>query len=121
MNLQTKLSDIQHLYLREMYRLGLIPGSKPYQSSKIIGFVIGYYINSYSDSISEHVEDFYSLAQPWMIKEPLIECEGNIGSPEEIDYEFSGAASPPFTSARLTEAGVNYIIEHNVMNMSFAY
>ena len=116
----TSLTDIQHLYLRKMYLMGLTPGAKPYQSSKIIADVMSVYIDSYSNSVTEHVDDFYALAQSWRIKEPLIECLGNIGSPELTEYEYSGAASPSFTEAVLTEAGVRYIIEHDVMNMSFA-
>ena len=114
------LTDIQHLYLRRMYLMGLTPGAKPCQSSKIIADIMSVYIDIYSDSISEHIEDFYALAQPWVIDDPLIECLGNIGSPVLIDLEYSGAASPLFTEAVLTEAGVKYIIEHEVMNMVFA-
>lgn len=109
-----KLTELQLNYLSTMYRMGLFPDAKPIQAGKIIGEVVCYFGNTYTDSLGEMIDQFYALAQPWRIEEPLIICFGNIGSDDYNDCDWFGAASPAFTEAKLTEAGIKYINDLNL-------
>ena len=115
-----KLTDPQLCYLRIMYNHKIFPGTEPEMSGKIIELLVrnfAYYFSKYT--VEELVEDFYALAQPWMIDVPLIECRGNIGNPEDAKYMWSNAASPNYTTAVLTEAGVKYVEENDVIELNF--
>ena len=120
-NLKGKdLMDSQLCYLGIMYRRKLFPGTKSMVSGEIIGILVRHFACYFSDySVGELVEDFYTLAQPWMIDVPLIDCKGNIGNPESSEYVWSKAASPCYTEAVLTEAGMKYVEENHILEMSF--
>jgi hypothetical protein len=120
MDKKIELTDPQLWYLNFMYRHKLFPGEEPMSSGKIIRELVrfdAWYFEDYT--VGELVEDFYTLAQPWMIDIPLIECRGNIGDPEDAEYMWSKAASPCYTEAVLTEAGVKYVEENDVMKLNF--
>ena len=119
--MQPELTLIQESILYTMYRMELTPGAKFKPSKKIIAETISIWGYTFTDSIWEYVDEFYSLAQPWIIKEPLIKCHGNIGSPVEIEDAHSGAAGPLYTEAVLTDAGVKYILEQDIMNLPRKY
>jgi hypothetical protein len=115
-----ELTDPQLCYLRYMYHRKLFPGTEPMMSGKIIDQLVRNYASYFADyTVGELVEDFYILAQPWMIEVPLIKCNGNIGASEDAERQWFGAASPCYTRAVLTEAGVKYVEENNVMNLNF--
>ena len=120
MNDDFELSYPQLWYLQFMYLHKLFPGEEPMSSGKIIRELVRFDARFFADyTIGDLVEDFYTLAQPWMIDIPLIECQGNIGNPEDMEYMWSEAASPCYTEAVLTEAGMKYVEENNVMKLNF--
>ena len=120
-NLKGKdLKDSQLCYLRLMYLEKLFPGTEPMMSGKIIGQLVQNFADYFVDyALGELVEDFYTLAQPWKIDVPLICCKGNIGYPEDAENLWSNAASSCYTEAVLTEAGVKYVEENDVVNLNF--
>ena len=120
MDKKLELTDPQLWYLKFMYSHKLFPGEEPMSSGKIIRELVrfdAWYFEDYT--VGELVEDFYTLAQPWMIDIPLIEWRGNIGDPEDAEHMWSKAASPCYTEAVLTEAGVKYVEENDVMKLNF--
>lgn len=112
-----KITDLQKYILKVMWEMELFPDTKPIKSSKIIGKVVDNCINYFTDSISVIVASFYSMSQPWLINEPLIMCRGYIGTNEMIADEWSGAASPLYTEATLTPAGMEYIRNNNILSI----
>lgn len=108
------LTEMQKWFIKMMYQMGLTPDAKHIQSSTIIGRVIGDTSGFFSDSISEHIEQFYALGQPWHTFPPLIELRGNFGCAEFTVYEWDGAAIPPYTEARLSERGMKYYVDNKL-------
>lgn len=104
-----------------MFRIGLFPNSTPMRTIKVIGEVISIAEDNFSDSISYHIEMLYAMAQPWLIKSPLIKCYGNIGSPEKQNFLYSGASSPSYTEILLTEEGVDYIEKNSLQTFSLSF
>lgn len=78
--------------------------------------VEAYYAN-YSDTANGEplrnlVDKIYAMAQPWRIKEPLLLSRGNIGAPEEVDFEYSGAADIFYTEIALSHKGKKILTEY---------
>lgn len=76
------------------------------------------YYSNYSDTangepIQNIVDTIYAMAQPWRIKKPLIIARGNMGSKEQCDSAYSGAADMFYTEIALSNYGrevfINYL------------
>lgn len=112
-----KITDLRKYILKVMWEMELFPDTKPLKSSNIISKVVYNSINYFTDSISVIVASFYSMSQSWLINEPLIMCRGYIGTNEMIADEWSGVASPLYTEATLTSAGMEYIRNNDLLSI----
>lgn len=80
--------------------------------------VMAYYAN-YADTsdgepINKLIDTIYAMAQPWRIKTPLLIARGYMGTPEQCDYEYSGAADMFYTEVSLSSYGKEVI--HSYLN-----
>jgi DNA gyrase subunit A len=89
------LKPVQRRILYAMYsELRLTPGARPRKSASVVGEVIGKY-HPHGDQAA--YEAMVRMAQPFVLRYPLVHGEGNFGS---IDGD--GAAAYRYTEARLT-------------------
>jgi topoisomerase-4 subunit A len=86
------LKPVQRRIIYAMSELGLGPNSKPKKSARTIGDVIGKF-HPHGDSAC--YEAMVLLAQPFSMRYPLIEGQGNFGSPDDPKQ---------FAAMRYTEA-----------------
>jgi topoisomerase IV subunit A len=86
------LKPVQRRIVYAMSELGLGPNSKPKKSARTIGDVIGKF-HPHGDSAC--YEAMVLLAQPFSMRYPLIEGQGNFGSPDDPKQ---------FAAMRYTEA-----------------
>ena len=89
-----RLTKLQVDILNILYNLDALSSDSVFEKTETV--VMTYYSN-YSDTadgepINKIVETIYAMAQPWRIKTPLIIARGNIGSKDECDSAYSGAA-----------------------------
>lgn len=78
-----------------MYEMGLTPSHKTIKSAKVSGAVMGSY-HPHGDSYPTMI----GMAQPWNMRYPIIEVQGNLGN---IDGD--PAAASRYTECRLTKYG----------------
>ncbi|MFA7482050.1 MAG: DNA topoisomerase IV subunit A [Vulcanimicrobiota bacterium] len=98
------LKPVQRRILYAMYRdLKLTPDKKTLKCAKIVGQVLGNY-HPHGDSAV--YEALVRMAQPWSLRYPLIEGQGNFGS---IDGD--GAAAYRYTEAKLQRVAVPFLEE----------
>ena len=98
------LKPVQRRILYAMYRdLKLTPEKKTLKCAKIVGQVLGNY-HPHGDSAV--YETLVRMAQPWSLRYPLIEGQGNFGS---IDGD--GAAAYRYTEAKLQKIAVPFLEE----------
>ena len=98
------LKPVQRRILYAMYRdLKLTPEKKTLKCAKIVGQVLGNY-HPHGDSAV--YETLVRMAQPWSLRYPLIEGQGNFGS---IDGD--GAAAYRYTEAKLQKVAVPFLEE----------
>lgn len=98
------LKPVQRRILYAMYRdLHLTPEKKTLKCAKIVGQVLGNY-HPHGDSAV--YETLVRMAQPWSLRYPLIEGQGNFGS---IDGD--GAAAYRYTEAKLQPIAVPFLEE----------
>lgn len=98
------LKPVQRRILYAMYRdLKLTPDKKTLKCAKIVGQVLGNY-HPHGDSAV--YEALVRMAQPWSLRYPLIEGQGNFGS---IDGD--GAAAYRYTEAKLQKLAVPFLDE----------
>ncbi len=98
------LKPVQRRILYAMYRdLKLTPEKKTLKCAKIVGQVLGNY-HPHGDSAV--YEALVRMAQPWSLRYPLIEGQGNFGS---IDGD--SAAAYRYTEARLKPVAVPFLEE----------
>jgi DNA gyrase subunit A len=98
------LKPVQRRILYAMYRdLKLTPEKKTLKCAKIVGQVLGNY-HPHGDSAV--YEALVRMAQPWSLRYPLIEGQGNFGS---IDGD--GAAAYRYTEAKLKPVAVPFLEE----------
>ena len=98
------LKPVQRRILYAMYRdLKLTPEKKTLKCAKIVGQVLGNY-HPHGDSAV--YEALVRMAQPWSLRYPLIEGQGNFGS---IDGD--GAAAYRYTEAKLQKVAVPFLEE----------
>ena len=89
------LKPVQRRILWGMNELNLTPGVAHKKSARIVGDVMGKYHPHGDSSIYEAM---VRLAQPWSMRYPLVDGQGNFGS---IDGD--GAAAMRYTEARMTK------------------
>src|ERR1044072_3378935 len=86
------LKPVQRRIVYSMSELGLGPASTPKKSARTVGDVIGKY-HPHGDSAC--YEAMVLMAQPFSMRYPLIEGQGNFGSPDD---------PKEFAAMRYTEA-----------------
>lgn len=79
--------------------------------------VVMIYYSSYSNTangepINKLIDTIYAMAQPWRIKTPLLIARGYMGTPEQCDYEYSGAADMFYTEVSLSPYGKEVITRY---------
>src|SRR5213593_4386907 len=89
------LKPVQRRILYAMYQnLRLTAGARPRKSAAIVGEVLGKY-HPHGDQAA--YEAMVRMAQPFALRYPLVQGEGNFGS-----LDGDGAAAMRYTEARLT-------------------
>lgn len=91
------LKPSQRRILFAMNELGLQPNKKPLKCAKIVGETMGNYHPHGDQAI---YPTLVHMAQPWAMREPLIDGQGNFGS-----IEGDPPAAMRYTEARLTPLG----------------
>ena len=91
------LKPSQRRILYAMHELSLFPGRKPYKCAKICGDTSGNY-HPHGEAVI--YPTLVHMAQPWAMRERLIEGKGNFGSVEN-----DPPAAMRYTEARLTHLG----------------
>ena len=80
-----------------MHELSLFPGRKPYKCAKICGDTRGNY-HPHGEAVI--YPTLVHMAQPWAMRERLVDGKGNFGSIED-----DPPAAMRYTEARLTHLG----------------
>jgi DNA gyrase subunit A len=91
------LKPSQRRILFAMYELGLLPGRKTVKCARIVGETMGKY-HPHGDMVI--YPTLVHMAQPWAMREMLVESQGNFGS-----VEGDPPASMRYTEARLRHLG----------------
>src|SRR5665213_166800 len=91
------LKPSQRLIFYAMHVLSLFPGRKPYKCAKICGDTSGNY-HPHGEAVI--YPTLVHMAQPWAMRERLVEGKGNFGSIED-----DPPAAMRYTEARLTHLG----------------
>lgn len=91
------LKPVQRRILFGAYQEGVLPGRKHVKSAKIVGEVMGKY-HPHGDAAI--YDALVRMAQPWNLRYPLIDGQGNFGS---IDGD--PPAAQRYTEARLSPSG----------------
>lgn len=89
------LKPVHRRILFAMTVMGIKAKEKPKKSARIVGDVIGKYHPHGDTSVYDAM---VRLSQPWVMRYPLIDGQGNFGS-----RDGDGAAAMRYTEARLTE------------------
>lgn len=98
------LKPVQRRILVTMLRdLGLRPDARYRKSAKIVGDVMGNYHPHGDTAIYDAM---VRLAQPWVMRLPLVDGQGNFGSPDG-----DGAAAYRYTEAKLRQAAIELLSE----------
>jgi DNA gyrase subunit A len=91
------LKPSQRRILYAMHELSLFPGRKPYKCAKICGDTSGNY-HPHGEAVI--YPTLVHMAQPWAMREKLVDGKGNFGS-----IENDPPAAMRYTEARLTHLG----------------
>src|SRR5258705_7377052 len=91
------LKPSQRRILFAMHELNLFPGRKPYKCAKICGDTSGNY-HPHGEAVI--YPTLVHMAQPWAMRERLVDGKGNFGSVEN-----DPPAAMRYTEARLTHLG----------------
>ncbi len=98
------LKPVQRRILLTMRRdLSLTPDARYRKSAKIVGDVMGNYHPHGDSSIYEAM---VRMAQPWIMRAPLVDGQGNFGSPDG-----DGAAAYRYTEAKLRPIALELLSE----------
>lgn len=98
------LKPVQRRILLTMRRdLGLTPDARYRKSAKIVGDVMGNYHPHGDGAIYDAM---VRLAQSWVMRLPLVDGQGNFGSPDG-----DGAAAYRYTEAKLRAAAIELLSE----------
>lgn len=93
-SVQDGLKPVQRRILFAMMQLGLRPPAKAVKSARVVGDVLGKYHPHGDQSVYDAL---VRMAQPFTLRYPLIEGQGNFGS-----LDGDGAAAMRYTEARLS-------------------
>ena len=96
-NVEDNLKPVHRRILYAMDSLGLDANKKPKKSARVVGDVIGKYHPHGDFSVYNAM---IRMAQPWKMRYPLIEVQGNMGN---IDGD--KAAAMRYTEAKLSKIG----------------
>src|ERR1700740_2806333 len=91
------LKPSQRRILYAMHELSLFPGRKPYKCAKICGDTSGNY-HPHGEAVI--YPTLVHMAQPWAMRERLVDGQGNFGS-----VEGAPPAAMRYTEARMTNLG----------------
>ena len=109
------LKPVHRRVLYAMYDAGYRPDKGYYKSSRIVGDVMGHYHPHGDTAIYDTV---VRLAQPWSLRYPLVDGNGNFGSPGN-----DPAAAMRYTEARLAPIAMEMMrdIDEDTVNFSPNY
>ena len=109
------LKPVHRRVLYAMYDAGYRPDKGYYKSSRIVGDVMGNYHPHGDTAIYDTV---VRLAQPWSLRYPLVDGNGNFGSPGN-----DPAAAMRYTEARLAPIAMEMMrdIDEDTVNFSPNY
>ena len=109
------LKTVNRRVLYAMYDAGYRPDKGYYKSSRIVGDVMGNYHPHGDTAIYDTV---VRLAQPWSLRYPLVDGNGNFGSPGN-----DPAAAMRYTEARLAPIAMEMMrdIDEDTVNFSPNY
>ncbi|MEP6853726.1 MAG: DNA gyrase subunit A [bacterium] len=109
------LKPVHRRILYAMYDSGYRPDRGPVKCSRVVGDVMGNYHPHGDTSI---YDTLVRLAQPWSMRAPLIDGQGNFGSPGN-----DPAAAMRYTEARLTQLAMEMLrdIEKDTVDFSPNY
>jgi DNA gyrase subunit A len=109
------LKPVHRRVLYAMYDAGYRPDKGYYKSSRIVGDVMGNYHPHGDTAIYDSV---VRLAQPWSLRYPLVDGNGNFGSPGN-----DPAAAMRYTEARLAPLAMEMMrdIDEDTVNFSPNY
>src|SRR4051812_21246324 len=105
------LKPSQRRILYAMHALSLFPGRKPYKCAKICGDTSGNY-HPHGEAVI--YPTLVHMAQPWAMRETLIEGKGNFGSPEG-----DPPAAMRYTEARMTHLGAALMTDMDKDTVNF--
>ena len=97
------LKPVQRRILFGAYQEGVLPGRKHVKSATIVGEVMGKY-HPHGDAAI--YDALVRMAQPWNLRYPLIDGQGNFGS---IDGD--PPAAQRYTEARLSPIGAEMLLD----------
>src|ERR1700678_2860271 len=98
------LKPVQRRIIFAMSELGLAAGAKPKKSARTVGDVIGKF-HPHGDSAC--YEAMVLMAQPFSYRYPLIDGQGNFGSPDDP----KSFAAMRYTEARLSKFSDVFLAE----------
>ena len=100
------LKPVQRRIIYAMSQLGLSAGSKPKKSARTVGDVIGKF-HPHGDSAC--YEAMVHMAQPFNYRYPLVDGQGNWGSPDDpksfAAMRYTEARLSPYAATLLSELG----------------
>ncbi|GGM97500.1 DNA gyrase subunit A [Thermus composti] len=105
------LKPVQRRILFGAYQEGVLPNRKHVKSAKIVGEVMGKY-HPHGDAAI--YEALVRLAQPWNLRYPLMDGQGNFGS---IDGD--PPAAQRYTEARLSPIGAEMLLDIDKETVDF--
>lgn len=105
------LKPVQRRILFAAYQEGVLPGRKHVKSAKIVGEVMGKYHPHGDAAIYDALA---RLAQPWNLRYPLVDGQGNFGS---IDGD--PPAAQRYTEARLSPIGAEMLQDMDKETVDF--
>ncbi|MFO1475864.1 MAG: DNA gyrase subunit A [Verrucomicrobiota bacterium] len=106
------LKPSQRRILYAMHELSLYPGRKPYKCAKICGDTSGNY-HPHGEAVI--YPTLVHMAQPWAMRERLVDGKGNFGS-----IENDPPAAMRYTEARLTHIGAALMQDMDKETVDFA-
>ncbi len=109
------LKPVQRRILYDMYELGMSPDKPFRKSAKVVGDCLGKYHPHGDSSVYDAM---VRMAQPFNMRETLVEGHGNFGS---VDGD--NAAAMRYTEARLTPLAMEMLkdLEKNTVSWSFNF
>src|SRR5437867_10996498 len=105
------LKPSQRRILYAMHELNLFPGRKPYKCAKICGDTSGNY-HPHGEAVI--YPTLVHMAQPWAMRERLVDGKGNFGSVED-----DPPAAMRYTEARLTHLGATLLLDMDKDTVDF--